>query len=176
MEKKIVVPDGMLKAAIPFWWVHMHSALEAALRWQTENPPIPTLPQLRAVEMAAAHEPNGSTGWLSDVLQEWVRRMYDSPENVESTETIEISHYESGTHAAGSVAVLKDGRRLVSKEAWLQMEGIVIEPREVEPLVMYIMRHFDDAEQDPRTLLCRAQAAVADYREHERRNTMKSPL
>lgn len=32
-----------------------------------------------------------------------------------------------------------------------------------DPLVMYIMRHFDDVVSDPRTLRCRAEAAVKDY-------------
>jgi hypothetical protein len=86
-EKRIVVPDGMLEAVeqnidscIDIDSCGIWSILAVALRWLSENPIVPTLPQLRAVESAAAHEPIGSTGWLSDVLQEWVRRMFLAPE------------------------------------------------------------------------------------------------
>ena len=39
-----------------------------------------------------------------------------------------------------------------------------------DALVMYIMRHFDDVEHDQRTLRNRAEAAVADYQNHVKRN------
>jgi hypothetical protein len=41
---------------------------------------------------------------------------------------------------------------------------------EDDPLVMYIMRHFDDVEHDERTRRNRAKAAIADYKEHMKRN------
>lgn len=40
----------------------------------------------------------------------------------------------------------------------------------VDPLVMYIMRHFEGGEPDKRALRNRAEAAVDDYREHTKRN------
>jgi hypothetical protein len=40
----------------------------------------------------------------------------------------------------------------------------------LHPLVMYVMRHFDDVEHDPQALRNRAEAALADFIEHLRRN------
>ena len=42
-----------------------------------------------------------------------------------------------------------------------------------DPLVMYIMRHFDDAIADEASLRNRASCAVADYKEHLKRNPAK---
>ena len=39
-----------------------------------------------------------------------------------------------------------------------------------DPLVMYIMRHFEDAIADEASLRNRASCAVADYKEHLKRN------
>lgn len=44
---------------------------------------------------------------------------------------------------------------------------------ELDPLVMYIMRHFDDVASDPVALRNRADAAVSDYQKHVKRNTRK---
>lgn len=41
---------------------------------------------------------------------------------------------------------------------------------DTNPLVMYIMRHFDDVEQDERSRRSRAEAAIKDYEEHLTRN------
>jgi len=37
--------------------------------------------------------------------------------------------------------------------------------REPDPLVMYIMRHFEDVVSDRQSLLNRAKAAVEDYQQ-----------
>lgn len=57
MEKKYVVPEGMLKAAIEAGQAHdgfkannLPVCLEAVVRWWSENPTVPTMRQLRLVE------------------------------------------------------------------------------------------------------------------------------
>ena len=87
---KFTVPEGMWDAAqVAAANLPMHgncgsvekvnAALKAALRWLSENPIVPTLAQMRQVETVSAHEPQGSTKWLSDVLTEWQRRMFLAP-------------------------------------------------------------------------------------------------
>ncbi len=137
MKKKIVVPPEMLKAVVsamlknPVEYTGLRNfekdvaksiafGLEAALLWIGENPIVPTEEQ--AQEMARF-------GPLRDVnflCAEWQRRMFlapepEVPESVE--ETIEIDYYESDNMPSGSVAVLKDGRRLVTEEAWRMIEA-----------------------------------------------------
>ena len=46
-------------------------------------------------------------------------------------------------------------------------------PKEDDPLVMYIMRHFDDVIADEASLRNRALVSVADYKEHVKRNGPK---
>ena len=41
----------------------------------------------------------------------------------------------------------------------------------VDPLVMYIERHFEDSYADKRSLRNRAEAAVDDWKEHVKRNS-----
>lgn len=43
-------------------------------------------------------------------------------------------------------------------------------PAPIDPLVMYIMRHFDDVENDPQARRNRAEAAVFDYRKYLERS------
>lgn len=50
--------------------------VEAVLRYISEHPQVPTLKQLREIETCAAHEPQGSTRWLSDIITEWQRRCF----------------------------------------------------------------------------------------------------
>lgn len=48
---------------------------------------------------------------------------------------------------------------------WQRRMFLAPEPS-IDPLVMYIMRHFEDGEPDRQTLRNRAEAAVADYNHH----------
>ncbi len=75
---KIVVPDGMLKAALDngykrFQAVEITVILEAALRWLSENPPLPT--RLQCEGMWRSAENNGDR-----YCQEWVKQMFLAPE------------------------------------------------------------------------------------------------
>jgi len=89
-DKKIKVPDGMLKAVLAgehagcTSWAQKHylTVLESALRWLSENPIVPTIEQLKAIN-AAWHEGNHlalGTGETSFVLIEFQRRMFLAPE------------------------------------------------------------------------------------------------
>jgi hypothetical protein len=87
--KKIVIPEGMLKAAYEpfeeeyeFSWTEMYTrkTLEAALRWLSENPIIPT--DQKACELLDAYGHRGYT------FGQWQRRMFDSvPEMCPVNET-----------------------------------------------------------------------------------------
>ena len=127
-EKKIIVPEGMLKAAVAAVKIPIsgeivrnqpHDILEAALRWLSENPIVPTTEQIMS-------EANRTREFEAIMYAQWIgwwqSHMFDAPEP------------------------------------------------ELDPMVMYIMRHFDDVEHDPHTRHNRAQAAVDDYREHLKRN------
>jgi len=91
-EKRIVVPEGMLRAAIDASGITNHvtitEAVEAALDWQSENPQVPTDEQCdELINMIGA---NGrslvrypsriSKEQARNMLVEWQRRMYLSPE------------------------------------------------------------------------------------------------
>ena len=73
-EKKIVVPDGMLKAAIEcrnLEGIHkrtFEAILEAALRWLSDNPIKPTRHQVTELMV------------IPFMFEEWQRRMFLAPE------------------------------------------------------------------------------------------------
>jgi hypothetical protein len=82
MSNKIVVPDGMLKAAMAARNAHfigddkrIELILEEALRWQSENPKVPTEKEWAACLQDACREGSG----ISPVMA-WVLRMYLAPE------------------------------------------------------------------------------------------------
>jgi hypothetical protein len=89
MEKKIVVPEGMLKAAfgldVPALWTEtpLCLILERSLRWLRENPIEPTEVQQReiAVKMAQYQVARMGKFETSDYhiwfpIVEWQRRMF----------------------------------------------------------------------------------------------------
>lgn len=85
-EKKIVVPEGMLDAAMRASMeaglgigpsTELRVVLEAALRWQKENPPKPTDEDLWKI--AGDHD-HVRPLLTQEYCKEWIRRMYDSSE------------------------------------------------------------------------------------------------
>jgi len=86
-EKKVTVPDGMLKAAL----AHMiglgfnpakestRELLEAALRWQSENPIVPTWSDMDHMLDAYSPDDVPSVSDCQFVAVEWQRRMYLAP-------------------------------------------------------------------------------------------------
>jgi hypothetical protein len=236
-EKKYVVPAGMLKAAeyryrsienyIPAHATNTHflklieECLEAALRWLSENPIVPTEKQWEEISKDA---PLTSIRMPYDwVLSEWQRRMFLAPEPDHVDGTVE---YRYGTdipigiwykgnllptnfssvspktapspepevpcvlRSAGEFKInMTTGMILCPahpsghdvdevKKKIKDSGGFVIgemdEPEPpVDPLVMYIERHFEDSYADKRSLRNRAEATVGDYKEHLKRNCLK---
>ena len=86
-EKKIVVPTGMLKAAMnsiqPSVLVGTISvSLKAALLWLSENPPVPTfrtVDECGSAGMCYADGLDGEFCRTKDVI-EWQRLMFVAPE------------------------------------------------------------------------------------------------
>lgn len=85
MERKILVPEGMLKAAMD-WAVtnHVHGmvvvggVVEAALRWLSENPIVPSEAEMAKI-MAYWREGHPENFYIYCSV-EWQRRMFLAPE------------------------------------------------------------------------------------------------
>ena len=86
-DKKYVVPDGMLEAVNGAWdrfgGIGLNNrikvALEAAIRWQSENPVVPTGEQIRHIFGDYIGKP--MTSWsLPSALATWQAFMYLAPE------------------------------------------------------------------------------------------------
>lgn len=83
-DKKIVVPSGMKLAALAGfegsksgpWEAQMSDALEAALRWLSENPIVPTDGQVNRLQ---EQKPDG-VSWIRWTSVEYQRRMFLAPE------------------------------------------------------------------------------------------------
>ena len=87
-NKRIQVPGGMLaaavQAALPMAITNKESVetfrigLEAALLWQSENPPVPVATQWNETvrDWCMHHEKNSTS---CELAVEWVRHMYDAP-------------------------------------------------------------------------------------------------
>jgi hypothetical protein len=94
MEKKIVVPEGMLRATWNAMEEHMQThnfvgcvpgsmcsltvGIEAALLWWSENPIVPTLEQ--AAELWRVTNGTLKDTWPVSIAVEWQRRMFLAPE------------------------------------------------------------------------------------------------
>jgi hypothetical protein len=83
---KIVVPEGMIEEAV-CWGVctrkQTRRILEAALRWQSEQPTVPTEAQAEDLDnWAHAQGKKDMIGWVNwpEVIAEWISRMYQAPE------------------------------------------------------------------------------------------------
>lgn len=89
---KIVVPDGMLEASMRASMqaglgigpsMELRVPLEAALRWQSEQPRVPTEAQAEDLDnWAHAQGKKDMIGWVNwpEVIAEWISRMYQAPE------------------------------------------------------------------------------------------------
>jgi hypothetical protein len=80
-ERRIKVPDGMLKAVSENWPIrcmedkaHVMATLEAALRWLSENPILPSPPQ----RINMSREFVTDKAWV--LCEAWQRRMFIAPE------------------------------------------------------------------------------------------------
>jgi hypothetical protein len=82
-EKKIVVPDGMLKAVNAEWrrGVQLLGLLEAALRWLSEHPVVPTDDESRTLLHFLRHRAHAETtandiSLTQRIVNEWQRIMF----------------------------------------------------------------------------------------------------
>jgi len=82
--KKIKVPEGMLKAAEVEWEStgarsksSVRGIVEAALRWQSENPIVPSESQAREFWTYFSCLPPSE--FIQKCIQKWQREMYDVP-------------------------------------------------------------------------------------------------
>lgn len=88
-EKKIKVPEGMLKAflggreepkeRVVTEWTPERSGLEAALRWLSENPIVPTDEQLASMFKEFPEGP--SVIGPKQIIELWQRRCFLAPES-----------------------------------------------------------------------------------------------
>ena len=85
-DKKYVVPEGMLKAALDSarqtvqgcpWQELATKAVEAALLWQSENPTVPTEEQMDALFSRHSWLDKDSVRFGA---REWQRQMFLAPE------------------------------------------------------------------------------------------------
>jgi hypothetical protein len=80
IEKKIVVPDGMLKAArkrlAPNKWKQevIKLCIEDSLRWLSENPIVPTISQIQDMEKGSLYLEVAKC--VRRQIREWQRRMF----------------------------------------------------------------------------------------------------
>jgi len=117
MSGKIVVPDGMLTAAmqaigIPEQYKQTHQvnkALEAALRWLSENPIVPTLDKFGPMQIDMRRSGLECTPW--NVAIEWQRRMFLAPEETLPSELIDIIHGKNEWSPADILEAYRRGQK-----------------------------------------------------------------
>ena len=82
MQKKIIVPEGMKKAFHDALFhtleVDEDNALEAAFRWLSENPIVPTHDQIDEMQIACDLPAFAHHGF-ERICEEWQRRMFLAP-------------------------------------------------------------------------------------------------
>lgn len=84
-SRKIVVPDGMLKAAgagsdgVDPCGFYLVGPLRAALEWLAENPVMPTAEWIQD-HRSAEHETLTTSTRYSRVIAEWQRQMFLAPD------------------------------------------------------------------------------------------------
>jgi len=108
-EKKIVVPEGMVQAAYnaqlatdppSFSWNEADELtrrfysriLEAALRWQNSNGPVPTGEWIKDELKKDSHIPNPEA-IVQRIISRWIRGMYDAPEPEYENQPIDANNY-----------------------------------------------------------------------------------
>lgn len=84
-DKKYLVPEGMLKAALAVPWSgrFTEDALLAAIHWLAENPIVPTPKQREALTLEysnTSHALEGTSHQTAWLMMEWPRRMFLAPE------------------------------------------------------------------------------------------------
>lgn len=81
MKKNIVVPDGMYQAAMKYQdsGIQCSAALEAALRWLSENPITPSQKEAGELSGWKAREEDAHRHIVQLSIREWQCRMFLAP-------------------------------------------------------------------------------------------------
>ena len=81
-EKRVVVPEGMYDAAMKYQdsGIQCGAALEAALRWLSENPIVPSVEQCDAIRDVLGPREDLMQWQVKEVAFEWQRRIFLAPE------------------------------------------------------------------------------------------------
>jgi hypothetical protein len=120
-ERRIVVPDGMLKAATDAACtvldqrheVVVGAALEAALRWLADNPPLPEIKQLESLWNSLPDSTGQYPYWqkIREVMWQWQTRVFlavepEVPEEVKDLLLVDAVNFEipNGAKLYGSAA------------------------------------------------------------------------
>jgi hypothetical protein len=117
MEKKYVVPEGMLQCAVEamkepggskFRSTEQWAAtgLEAAIRWLAENPIVPTKEQIDQIDYFLDGEPN----FVESHAVEWQRRMFLAPEP-EAPDAVKDLYDEAPPGGTAQKAIIEAYRR-----------------------------------------------------------------
>jgi hypothetical protein len=154
-DKKIVVPKGMLDAASLSTVKNNdfgQQAMNEIQRHYKEWPGLESVIQASLRWMVEDWEksPNAKRmpePWYTDSLKKWEKfaSQWQKREDINFVDMLIFF---------GNIL----NERFVKSET------------EVDPLVMHIMRHFDDTTMDKLTLRNRAESTVSDYKEYVKRN------
>ena len=199
-ETRIKIPSEMLKAAIAAvdkpnlsYEKNVSLRVEAALRWLRDYGH--TL--LNDVQLKELHDEwhsdkdNSGKHFYRWVINEALHRMFNEPKPgatcmIETPMVFTIPG--SGRYSIGvdygngedeSVAVVirvGENGKPDEQVATLHRDkatGKWVQETYPDPLVMYIMRHFEDASTDTQLIRNCAEAAAHDYEEHLKRNPAK---
>lgn len=106
-EKKIKVPEGMLKAAVAEWYVAtgerdfcIRMILEAALRWLSENPIVPDDEQCLQLWRGSAGA-DTTADCTRNTVSNWQRRMFLAPPESEMIGAETLEHFCSRFQTIG---------------------------------------------------------------------------
>ena len=138
-ERKYVLPNGMERAAWDAMDAHakvhgpavgcvlgsmcsLTAGLEAAIRWQAENPAVPTPEQGREIRAVWDHVDRLKDASMCDfvetICREWQRRMYLAPEPEALEEVKDLLWGEVGGTSQTSSAILAPSHNLQVVEAY----------------------------------------------------------
>lgn len=120
-EMKVLVPEGMLKAAQDVWMIFADypcdpsrfrqtvlPSIAAALRWLSENPVVPTNQQYHLVFEAACRlgtcKDQGAPQYI-DMMVEWQRHMFLASEPEAPEEIADLMVSEKSIQGAGAQSI-----------------------------------------------------------------------
>lgn len=176
---KIAIPEGMLKAAMDagdpssLLIIPHRRMLEAAVRWLSENPIVPTDDQMLKLyeDMSVINDGH----FTFRTVVEWQRRMFVVQESEIRKFVIDgADRFRGCTLTPQEWEYIQEAVGRSVHPVGIQSDETTKRPE--APEVMYIMRHFDDIGMDEKELLNRARAAVSDTVAHFARAEKIKPI